>query len=45
MMMHGMAGEHMMGPGMIMGGGPDKMMRHDMMTGSPGGMMMGGYPG
>jgi hypothetical protein len=28
-----------------MGGGPDKMMRHDMMTGSPGGMMMGGYPG
>src|SRR5215208_1284340 len=45
MMMHGMAGEHMMGPGMIMGGGPDKMMRHDMMTGSPGGTMMGGYPG
>jgi uncharacterized membrane protein YkoI len=45
MMMHGMAGEHMMGPGMITGGGPNKMMRHDMMTGSPGGMMMGGYPG
>jgi uncharacterized membrane protein YkoI len=45
MMMHGMAGEHMMGPGMIMGGGPDKMMGHDTMRGSPGGMMMGGYPG
>jgi hypothetical protein len=27
-------------------GGPGKMMKHDRMgMGSPGGMMMGGYPG
>ena len=39
MMMHGMDGQGMMGPGMTMGG-------HDkMMMGPPGGMMMGGYPG
>ena len=41
MMMGGMHKQGMMGPGMMMGGGPDKMMR----MGPPGGMMMGGYPG
>jgi uncharacterized membrane protein YkoI len=46
MMMHEMGGrDMMMGPGMMMGG-PGKMMKHDRMgMGSPGGMMMGGYPG
>jgi uncharacterized membrane protein YkoI len=46
MMMHEMGGrDMMMGPGMMMGG-PAKMMKHDRMgMGSPGGMMMGGYPG
>jgi uncharacterized membrane protein YkoI len=46
MMMHEMGGrDMMMGPGMMMGG-PGKMMKHDKMgMGSPGGMMMGGYPG
>ena len=41
MMMGGMHKQGMMGPGMMMGGGPDKMMR----MAPPGGMMMEGYPG
>ena len=45
MMMHAMGGQHMMSPGMMMGG-PGGMMKHDSMgMGSPGGMMTGRYPG
>ena len=49
MMMHKMGGQHMMGPGMMMGGGHDMMMGAQrgggMMMGPMNQGMMGGYPG